>query len=366
MQSQAIEENLTKIEHDLHFMAAKTFQKLLEETFPVPGKDAWEKIALKESDGEPPFQKLEWAAAGGKIKLRPIYDASVALPVTLQPDESAEIYGNRRWLNTPAVTVLDEVAANKRALDHLRNGADAILFRLTGSSVNFEKLLQDIEPRYCGLFFSQQTEDVGLRNSWNQFAKAHNLTGLEGAWIGHRMESFRYHLIPVAEDNSVNEVANALAMGVSAVELGVSIESIGFSLSLTNSFVETIAKLKALRSLWYQVARAYGHEQFNPMQLFLHTESRPWIKESFQPHGNMLSATTRAASAIAGGANALTIHQEDESNEMMNRIARNVSNVLREESGLHRVADPLAGSWAIDHLTNALCEEAWQIFQSRI
>jgi methylmalonyl-CoA mutase len=45
------------------------------------------------------------------------------------------------------------------------------------------------------------------------------------------------------------------------------------------------------------------------------------------------------------------------------RIARNTQTILIEESNLHRVADPAAGSGAIEYLTGQLCEKAWNLFQ---
>ena len=51
---------------------------------------------------------------------------------------------------------------------------------------------------------------------------------------------------------------------------------------------------------------------------------------------------------------------------MMNRIARNVSSILRDESYLSKVADPTAGSYYLDNLTADLSEKAWQKFQSKV
>jgi methylmalonyl-CoA mutase len=45
------------------------------------------------------------------------------------------------------------------------------------------------------------------------------------------------------------------------------------------------------------------------------------------------------------------------------RIARNTQTILLEESNLYRVADPAAGSGAMEALTRALCLEAWKVFQ---
>ena len=45
------------------------------------------------------------------------------------------------------------------------------------------------------------------------------------------------------------------------------------------------------------------------------------------------------------------------------RIARNTQLLLLEESNLAKVADPAAGSGALEDLTGKLCSAAWALFQ---
>ena len=76
-----------------------------------------------------------------------------------------------------------------------------------------------------------------------------------------------------------------------------------------------------------------------------------------------MKETYAAMAAILGGCDALTIEAEEEGNTMMNRIARNTSSILDEESFLSKVADPLAGSYYIESLTKQLAEKAWAKFK---
>src|SRR5690606_32278192 len=45
------------------------------------------------------------------------------------------------------------------------------------------------------------------------------------------------------------------------------------------------------------------------------------------------------------------------------RIARNIQLILASESRIGFVGDPAAGSGAVEGLTNALCEAAWEEFR---
>ena len=80
----------------------------------------------------------------------------------------------------------------------------------------------------------------------------------------------------------------------------------------------------------------------------------------------MISGTVAALAAVAGGCDSLTVVPEDENNATMARIARNVCNILREESHLTKVADPMAGAYAIEIIVNELAIAAWKDFQHNV
>ena len=88
------------------------------------------------------------------------------------------------------------------------------------------------------------------------------------------------------------------------------------------------------------------------------TERDPWV--------NMLRTTMACATAAWGGADCITVlpftWPLGQPDAFARRMARNTSVVLMEESGLGRVADPAAGSFAIETLTADLENAAWQLF----
>jgi methylmalonyl-CoA mutase len=125
-----------------------------------------------------------------------------------------------------------------------------------------------------------------------------------------------------------------------------------------------IAKFRAVRILWDQFTHEWGGEN----TLDLHAETAIWNKSALDPHVNMLRTATEAMSAVLGGATSLCVHPFDDSfNEtspFSQRIARNVNHVLKHEAHLHRVADPSAGSWYIENLTNEIAEQGWDFFRA--
>jgi methylmalonyl-CoA mutase len=170
--------------------------------------------------------------------------------------------------------------------------------------------------------------------------------------------------------NPVDELANALEAGVTLLDTftdqGLSPDAIAnqiaFHFQIDTDFFLSIAKLKALRKCWATILQAYN---VSAVQVNIHASSQAWLKESFQPHGNLIKSTTAALAAIAGGCNYLTVQPESDE-EPGNRAGRLVSAVLREESHLSRVADPTAGSYYLESLIDQLAEKSWQRFLTRV
>ncbi|HEX8330151.1 MAG TPA: methylmalonyl-CoA mutase family protein [Hymenobacter sp.] len=133
------------------------------------------------------------------------------------------------------------------------------------------------------------------------------------------------------------------------------------------SYFLEIAKLRALRRLWATLLHAFGLPATLNAGLRIHATTATWTQTTLDPHTNLLRHTTEAMSAVLGGADSLSVAPFDnlfaDANEFSSRLARNLSVLLREESGLGRVQDPAAGSYFVETLTDQLAQEAWVVFQ---
>ncbi|MFN3688357.1 methylmalonyl-CoA mutase family protein [Salinarimonas sp.] len=126
-----------------------------------------------------------------------------------------------------------------------------------------------------------------------------------------------------------------------------------------------IAKMRALRALWARVEEACG---LAPAPIRLHAETAWRMTTRRDPWVNMLRATVATFAAGIGGADSLVVTPFTAAlglpDAFARRVARNTQTVLLHESNLWRVADPAAGSGAIETLTDALCAQAWALFQA--
>jgi methylmalonyl-CoA mutase len=143
--------------------------------------------------------------------------------------------------------------------------------------------------------------------------------------------------------------------------------------SVSTSYFVEIAKLRALRLLVPQVVAAFGDDtpadlDFDPDDLFVQAATSRRTETMYDPYVNMLRATTEAMAAVLGGCDLLMTRPYDASlrppDAFGARTAHNTQLVLRHEAHLGRVADPAAGSYYIESLTDTLARQAWGEFQA--
>ena len=180
-------------------------------------------------------------------------------------------------------------------------------------------------------------------------------------------------VIHAAGGSEAQELAFALACAVAYLraleQSGIALDDarrfIYFRLAADQDQFLTIAKFRAVRKLWARVEEACG------------LQPRPGLRRrrdrlahddaSAIRTATSCAAPSRRLGAAVGGADAVTVLPFSAAlgvpDAFARRIARNTQTILIEEANIHRVADPAAGSGAIEALTDALCETAWWFFQ---
>jgi methylmalonyl-CoA mutase len=131
-------------------------------------------------------------------------------------------------------------------------------------------------------------------------------------------------------------------------------------LAATDEQLPTIAKFRAVRRVWARLAELCDVP--DPRTRVHGVTSRP-MTSTYDVHVNLLRSTVAAFGAGVGGADALTVVPFDEPTGEISglgrRLARNISALLIQESHVAAVADPAGGAYAVERLTDDLCEAAW-------
>ncbi len=194
-----------------------------------------------------------------------------------------------------------------------------------------------------------------------------------GAWPGLGLLHVDGELYHAAGASEAQELAAAIATGIACLraadaaglEPALVASRLGFTLAADADLFLTVAKCRAARRLWAEVAAACGIGDL-PMRLELRTASRMLTRRD--PHVNILRTAAACFAAAVGGAEAITVLPFDaaagEGERAGRRLARNIQLVLMEESQLHRVVDPAGGSHHVETLSQALAAKAWPLVQA--
>lgn len=175
-----------------------------------------------------------------------------------------------------------------------------------------------------------------------------------------------YH-IREAGSTAVQEVAftlaNAIAYIQAAVEAGLDIDSfaprLSFFFSAHNDFLEEIAKFRAARRLYALLMRdRFGAKDPRSMMLRFHAQTAGSTLTAQQPDVNIVRVSLQALAAVLGGAQSLHTNARDEAlalpSEESARLALRTQQIIADESGVTKTADPAGGSYRIEDLTDSI------------
>jgi methylmalonyl-CoA mutase N-terminal domain/subunit len=186
-----------------------------------------------------------------------------------------------------------------------------------------------------------------------------------------------YHMRE-AGSTAVQEVAftlaNAIAYCEAAIRRGLKFEEFGGRLSFFfnghSSFFEEAAKFRAARRLWARIVRdRFGVDNPSLCRLRFHTQTAGSTLTAQQPEVNIIRTAMQALSAVLGGTQSLHTNSMDEAlglpTERAALLALRTQQVIAHETGVCDTIDPLAGSYFVESLTDAV-EEAARKYIERI
>lgn len=365
--------------------------KLFEE-FKSRSKAEWLAKVKKDLKGKP-LDSLNWDYQG--FTLSPFYhqeDLSQRhVPMTSHRP-------NNLWEIGEIIIVKEDAhkEANQQAVTALMRGANALCFEVknTPSVSEMQVLLKDIQHEWISTHFISQAEDRDqLTANFIEVLKHKNQNAREVRCSfqsrGDQNVDFSQlentitqlplaTLFIIDTKNGYSEIAQELAAVITeaneilnqihdtGLDISEHYQKIQFSLEINDDYFPSIAKLRALTNLWYQILQAWDQDIELTANIEVHLSE---ATQSEDENYNKIKVTTQALSAVIGGATRLYIHPSDQfknagGNNFSRRIALNIHHLLQQESYMDRVVDPAAGSYFIEELTDRIGEKAWEIFQN--
>ena len=392
-------------------------EKLFTE-FTAPTTQEWlDKIQvdLKGAD----FQKrLVWRTNEG-FNVQPFYrkeDLKDLKTPDALPGEFPFVRGNKKdsnvWYVRQNIEVTDAKEANKKALDILNKGIDSLGFRLKGNMVSKETVESLLDGIYCDCieinfatcprhslelaeilvaYFAEKGYDkekvvgsIEFDPMAKMVMKGKDVTPLleNGPKLVEALKEYpNFRCIAVSSDALNNagayiaqELGYALAWGNeylqqltdAGVDVDLAAKSIKFNMGVSENYFMELAKFRAARLLWAQIVKQYEPKCDCACKMIVNATTSTYNQTLFDSYVNLLRSQTEAMSAALGSVHSMVVTPFDapyeEATDFSERIARNQQLIIKEESHFDRIVDPGAGSYYIEHLTDALAQEAWKIF----
>ena len=183
-----------------------------------------------------------------------------------------------------------------------------------------------------------------------------------------------YH-IREAGSTAVQEVAFTLSNGKAYVKAaqakGLDINVFGKRLSFFfnahNNLFEEVAKFRAARRMWANIMKELGATDEKALMLRFHTQTGGATLTAQQPHNNISRVTVQTIAAVLGGTQSLHTNGFDEALGLPTQeaasIALRTQQIIAFESGITDTADPLAGSYFVENLTNEIESKALELIE---
>lgn len=351
-------------------------ENLFEEFSPSSLQEWKEKIKIDLKGKE--YDSITSVTEEG-ILIEPVYHADTIKNQVPFPFKKA----NNNWSINQAISFNSPKEGNKIALQALASGVNSLTFNGEISNLEESKiLLENIMLDIIEVFFITSSKSTLYISEYiNAEYKTKEISGgfeisdtLENTQNLYSAENFKLFNIDAFRlhtkgANASEEIAFALSEGVEKIELLSShydivtaFKKIKFTLGSSTSYFLEIAKIRAFKLLWSNIAGAYKSEYKNS---FIHVKTSPLYHSKLDENNNILRNTTQAMSSILAGCDTLTVtpHSVESNSDFTNRIAKNIQLILQEESYFNKISDPSEGSYYIEYLTQELCSKAWKMFQ---
>ncbi len=179
-----------------------------------------------------------------------------------------------------------------------------------------------------------------------------------------------YHIREAGSD-AVQEVAFTLADGMTyvqaALDSGLDVDAfasrLAFFFGVHNNLLEEVAKFRAARRLWARIMKErFGAKSKKSLLLRFHSQTAGCALTAQQPQNNVVRVALQALAAVLGGTQSLHTNSMDEAlalpSEDAVRLALRTQQVIAHESGIADFVDPLAGSYAVEEMTDEIERKA--------
>tara|TARA_Y100000589_G_scaffold177056_1_gene167851 strand:+ start:3425 stop:6421 length:2997 start_codon:yes stop_codon:yes gene_type:complete len=289
--------------------------------------------------------KKDWQNATRGKKISHIFHKKKYDPIYFKDEKipnSTFLYNtaDNVWKINVEIKIKNEEEANKKALEYLNLGINSITFS-DFKNHELKKILRGIHVEIIEINFKNFKNFDNLVFQINQFAinKQIDCRTLKGIFYNKNISESEYRkyseILPefkfLEESILLNETKHSF----------VKKKHIVFKLNATKSIFEDITRIRAFR------IRFENKFHFTP---YIET----LIRSTEKQYNPLIESCVKSISSILAGISSVFIPDNKTENT---RLIIQQQLILKNESYLHKVNDPLNGSYIIEKITNDLINE---------
>jgi methylmalonyl-CoA mutase len=377
---------MVALSHTFANMSAPDFK----EFEPNGDYQTWKKLVMKEL-GDKPYETLIWQNENG-FEIEPNYTEITHI---------ADVKRPASWELCQEIGHPELKQLNHKLLQSLLGGSNAVgILHDLQSPEALDATLSDIEWPYISIHFRVCAHPLDFISSLLKYAHLRGLdtktlrgsVAIDGLQMNdealrvlsalwkENFSVFRIFEINAEEihnkgGNTKQELAFALSAGNELihrlVNTGVAVDDavamVQFRFATGNAYFPEIAKYRAFRLMWRTIVDQYKPTHACSRETFLYATTSGFLQTTMDMNNNLLRNVTQCMSAILGGANAVNVVSHEvaavQVSDTSLRLARNIQQLLVEESHIDQVGDVASGAHYIEKLTEMITQVSWKLFQ---
>ncbi len=340
--------------------------KIELKNFEIPDIDSWKNQALKESKNQHALSYIN------EIENLNIDLSKKSNKYTFQTSFNAAKPND--WDIVSYHEISNSFKKNEQLIRALEHGSNHLYLDITGSNTPWIQVFENIMLNFIhvSISFHDENEISGFKTFLSK-ENEHYFTVV--------IDPINNDYVSFFKESNVSFMINGFSCeqigGSSYQQLGLIINSaeqilqeikkperIKFNVGIGSHFLLETSKVRALKWLWSHLLK---ENNLVTESIFI-LGSTGWTNKSLKdPNMNLLRQTTEGISGINGGVSGLLIHpasllSQRSNNWFDTRMSLNISHILKEESFLSKVNDPLHGSYIIEMMTEQIIVNSWELF----
>lgn len=344
-------------------------------------------ITLEENLGIRPFYVSEEAVDSLKVFENKLNSSS---PVSRPRD----------WDNMAPISVNDERDANLEVLEALNGGADSLYLELSGS-VDWSKLLAGVLVEYITIWIAFSSDSAFGMGSFLEYVRKEGGSSekVRGGFIWQEGQINEGLLIKMVDEPVFGEwmaISNFRCLGIAAPKSGGMLDEVDYLVNkmaglieavknkyfpveifknlwyqspIGSHFTSQIAKLRAIKIIYSHFASHYGLTLL-PREFYVMAIPFPYKDGVQDPYKSLISLTSASVVAVLGSADGILLQPIDFQGQkpisFANRITRSIGLLLKDEAHLDKVNDPVAGSFLLENLVDAIIRQSIPLLKKHI